>query len=132
MKKCILYVLFCLLPVVAMAHPGKTDRYGGHKCIKGCEEWKLYFNEYHLHDKDGKPIRVAQSRKKPKAKPVADLATIDTLTAQPISIPVRTEVITVTRTVTVREENLLVNPLFFFLLVLLILLLIVRMSRKRT
>jgi len=66
------YIVLFVLTVIALpasAHPGKTDRYGGHKCYKECAEWDLYYAEYHLHDKDGRPVKVA--KKKPvRSKPV--------------------------------------------------------------
>jgi len=58
MRKIIYLALVLLLSASALAHPGKTDRQGGHKCSKNCEEWELAFGEYHLHDKDWKPIRL--------------------------------------------------------------------------
>jgi len=45
---------------------GKTDRRGGHKCWKNCGEWELGRGEYHLHDKEGKPIRLDQSGNVPE------------------------------------------------------------------
>ena len=67
-------IVIVLLPLTAVAHPGKTDRQGGHRCLKDCAEWDLYYNEYHLHDKDGKPAKVA--RKKPvRSKP--ETATVE-------------------------------------------------------
>ena len=57
-----------LLPWPAAAHPGKTNSLGGHRCLKDCAEWDLYYGEYHLHDKQGKPIRV-QAKKKAKKDP---------------------------------------------------------------
>ncbi|MDA8098222.1 MAG: hypothetical protein M0042_01190 [Nitrospiraceae bacterium] len=69
----IIMVLLALLLYApsAYAHPGKTDLHGGHRCLKKCAEWDLYYAEYHLHDKDGKPIRVPAKRqgKKPKQEP---------------------------------------------------------------
>jgi len=47
-----------LLAFSASGHPGKTDYRGGHKCWKNCGEWELRRAEYHLHDKDWKPIRL--------------------------------------------------------------------------
>lgn len=61
-------LLILSLPAAASAHPGKTDRVGGHKCWKDCGEWELYYGEYHLHDKDYKPIRV-ENRSAPVASP---------------------------------------------------------------
>ncbi|RPI34351.1 MAG: YHYH domain-containing protein [Nitrospiraceae bacterium] len=57
--KIFLAMLFILLmPFSAIAHPGKTDHRGGHKCWKNCGEWELRRGEYHLHDKDWNPIRL--------------------------------------------------------------------------
>lgn len=53
---CILAIL--LFSASVSAHPGKTDRRGGHKCWKKCGEWNLEYGEYHLHDKNWKPIRT--------------------------------------------------------------------------
>lgn len=58
MKKKICLALIFLFSASAFAHPGKTDRRGGHKCWKNCTGWELRFGEYHLHDKDWKPIRL--------------------------------------------------------------------------
>ena len=48
---------------------GKTDYRGGHKCWKNCSEWELRYGEYHLHDKDWKPIRLD---KRPSYKNCSD------------------------------------------------------------
>lgn len=80
-------VLLCVVPMAAFAHLGKTDGYGGHKCIKSCEEWKLYYAEYHLHDKDGKPIRVARKQNKTRKPPAlagASTETVLPVVAEPI------------------------------------------------
>ena len=53
--------------MAAAAHPGKTDRHGGHQCLKDCAEWDLYYREYHTHDKDGKPVRFVKNRPVPPA-----------------------------------------------------------------
>ncbi len=125
----ILIILLC--PSLVEAHPGKTDRYGGHKCIKDCEEWGLYYAEYHLHDKDGRPIHIAK-KKKPAETPVEiQSEATETMAATP-PITSNTRTITVYRTITtVHEENIFVsNPLLWVLLALLLLLLILRRSRK--
>ena len=130
MNKIIIVALLCLLPVTAGSHPGKTDRYGGHICIKDCEEWKLYYKEYHLHDKDGKPIRVA--RKPGKTRKPAELRTSPTETPILIDPPQSVQTVTVYQVVTrVKEEHTLINPLLLVLLVLLLVLLFVRMNRER-
>jgi hypothetical protein len=57
--KCLLlFTVFVLLPSIALGHPGKTDRWGGHRCWRGCADWKLDYGEYHFHDKDLMPIRL--------------------------------------------------------------------------
>ena len=130
MRKFIVVVLLCLLPAsLSFAHPGKTDRQGGHKCIKDCEEWKLYYMEYHLHDKFGRPIRVEKHPRKRAAAPA--IASLVTPTVAPQVVTETTRTVTVYRTV-VQEENLLPsNPLLYLLLLLLLLLLVLRMNRKR-
>jgi hypothetical protein len=55
-------LLAIVIALPASAHPGKTDRQGGHKCYKECAEWDLYYAEYHLHDKDGKTVKVARKK----------------------------------------------------------------------
>lgn len=58
----ITFLLAIVIALPASAHPGKTDRQGGHKCYKECAEWDLYYAEYHLHDKDGKAVKAARKR----------------------------------------------------------------------
>ncbi len=58
MKNIIFLIAIILFSVSAHAHPGKTDYRGGHKCWKNCSEWELRYGEYHLHDKNWKPIRL--------------------------------------------------------------------------
>jgi len=134
MKSAIMIFLICIQPVMSHAHPGKTDRYGGHKCLKGCEAWGLFYQEYHLHDKDGRPIRVKSNAKvketgtgamiEPVSKPTETIVQADTP---------KTAVVTTTRYITnVYEENIfLSNPLLVVLLVLLLLLLILQLTQKR-
>jgi hypothetical protein len=134
MKKAIILLALCIFSNTAFSHPGKTDKYGGHKCVKGCEEWGLYYAEYHLHDKDWKPIRI--NKKAAKMFDHAELQTAVTETLQ----PTLSDAITTTQTVTVyryvttikKEEVLPFNPLLWILLVLLLLLLILRLNRKRS
>ncbi|HEY6010310.1 MAG TPA: hypothetical protein VIX18_02475 [Nitrospirota bacterium] len=136
MKRMILTAgIIALLVTVSYGHPGKTNRHGGHKCIKGCEEWGLFYDEYHLHDKDGKPIRIGKSKKQ-KMPPAADLSTVETNTVapEPIATEVtKTVVVTTYRHVTnVYEEDLFgSNPLIYVLVILLLLLLIIRMNRNK-
>ncbi len=133
MKNLIMLVLLIVLPAAVMAHPGKTDLYGGHKCLKDCEEWGLYYAEYHLHDKDGKPIHINRKKNAAEAAP-APVASAATETAAPAPVvTVQTQTVTVNRYVTnVYEENLFSsNPFLYILLMLLLLLLVLRMNRKR-
>jgi hypothetical protein len=133
MKRLIVIVTLCIIPVLSYSHPGKTDWRGGHKCIKDCEEWGLFYAEYHLHDKNWKPIRI--SRKVKGAPKQSELQGAATETFAPEVAPVssKTETVTVYRYVTnVYEENILAsNPLLWLLLILLLLLLILRRNRKR-
>jgi MYXO-CTERM domain-containing protein len=77
------YFAFLIATVIALpasAHPGKTDRDGGHKCYKECAEWDLYYAEYHLHDRDGKPVKLARkrpARSRPAAAPAEEKAAIE-------------------------------------------------------
>ncbi len=134
MKKLPIFILIFLYSVLSDAHPGKTDHYGGHMCLQGCEEWGLFYKEYHLHDKDWKPIRV--SRKTNKTPEPAELRSAMTGFALPMPAEVSktTQTVTVYRYVTtVYEENIFSsNPLLWVLLVLLTLLLTLRLNRKRS
>lgn len=53
-----------------VAHPGKTDRWGGHKCWKECGSWELQVGEYHLHDRDFNPVRVRPESRRKESPPV--------------------------------------------------------------
>ena len=135
MKRAILFVLFlCVQPLIAHSHPGKTDWRGGHQCLKGCEEWGLSYKEYHLHDKDWKPIRVGKTRKLAglKTEPESTVTGTAVQEVPQVEKP-KIETVTTQRYVTnIYEENVfLSNPLLFILLILLLLLLILRMNRKR-
>lgn len=53
MKKTIilsLVSLFLFAPV-AYAHPGRTDKKGGHTCRTNCPKWGLKYGQYHYHNK---------------------------------------------------------------------------------
>jgi len=64
MRHLILIAVFLLMGTGdAFSHPGKTDRWGGHKCRKDCGEWDLLHGEYHLHNEDYTPIRVERKRR---------------------------------------------------------------------
>ena len=131
MKTLCLALLIFISPVVALAHPGKTDSVGGHKCYKGCEKWELLFGEYHLHDKYGKPIRVAKKVKKERRivaePPIAPVQEEKVETPQPVqaAIPLPVQAVQ-------PEKSLLPSPLILLLLALLLLLLLIkRRERER-
>lgn len=121
--------LVFLAPFSAPAHPGMTDRYDGHKCFKKCEDWGILYAEYHLHDKDRKPVRVA---KKPKparhAKTKPDGEPVEAV-VPPVTVPAPE----VVRQVVIVREQIVpkINLLLLVLLALLILWLILRMNRRR-
>jgi hypothetical protein len=131
MKKLLILALAVILPLMAEGHPGKTDRAGGHRCLKGCEEWGLFYKEYHLHDKDGKPIRVGRKITKGSKNPAAALESGATPTFSAAPVGPKTDTVVVNRYVTtVYEENIISsNPLVWVLLFLLLLLLILRRNR---
>ncbi|MED0678713.1 thermonuclease family protein [Aneurinibacillus thermoaerophilus] len=49
-------------PLVASAHPGRTDANGGHTCRTNCEKWGLQPGEYHYHDANGNIIRQGEKK----------------------------------------------------------------------
>ena len=63
MKTFLIFILVFLIPFSSLAHPGKTDRRGGHKCWKNCNEWELGRGEYHLHDEDWDPVHIDRKGK---------------------------------------------------------------------
>lgn len=83
----IISVIIALSPVLAFAHPGKTDVRGGHKCWKGCRQWELYHGEYHLHDKDFRPIRLNQP---PAEKTSVTPENLSWTTTEPDGLPAQT------------------------------------------
>ena len=36
---------------IASAHPGRTDKNGGHTCKTNCAKWGLKNGQYHYHNK---------------------------------------------------------------------------------
>ena len=125
-------LILLLLPAAAFAHPGKTDLYGGHKCFKGCEKWGLLYAEYHLHDKDGKAVRVAKKKVKKKASgagAVIDEAVPATQETAPETAekPVPVSMI---RSAVVPPAVAFPASLLLILLALLLFLLLVRVRRR--
>lgn len=134
MKRLIIIAALCIIPVSSYSHPGKTDWRGGHKCIKGCEEWGLFYAEYHLHDKDWKPIRLGRKKHAPETNEPVKIQTAATETVLPAPLVTsNTKTITVYRYVAnVPEEDIFsYDPLLSVFLILLLLLLILRVNRRR-
>ena len=133
----ILLLFLCALPLSAFGHPGKTDRQGGHMCLKGCEDWGLFYEEYHLHDKDGRPIRLPRTKKakQPELPLIAEQESKATETIaqeRAIAEEQKVSIAYVDRIVNVYEESEPpLHPLIYVLLILLVLLLVLRMNRKR-
>lgn len=80
-----LLLLLVLFSCAASAHPGKTDYQDGHKCLKNCEDWDLYYSEYHLHDKDRNAIRV-EGKKKSVRQPTPAGKTASEFTGQEVTV----------------------------------------------
>jgi MYXO-CTERM domain-containing protein len=128
MKVLFPFLLAVVIALPASAHPGKTDRQGGHKCYKECAEWDLYYAEYHLHDKDGKSVKVARKktvRQKPASVTVEEKSDVRPVEATP-SPPVAAAATAIT------EPNTPSLPwILLMLLLLLLLLFLVRRNRKK-
>ncbi|MBY0538928.1 YHYH domain-containing protein [Patescibacteria group bacterium] len=45
----IIVSLFALAPQAVFAHPGNTDKKGGHTCRTNCAKWGLKQGQYHYH-----------------------------------------------------------------------------------
>ena len=98
MKRLIIIAALCIIPVSSYSHPGKTDWRGGHKCIKDCEEWGLFYAEYHLHDEDGKPVRIGRKKRAPEIPEPAKIQTAATEAALPAPLVTsKTPTVTVSR-----------------------------------
>ncbi len=131
MKTLFLAILIFIFPVLAGSHPGKTDSIGGHKCFKGCEKWELLFGEYHTHDKDGKPVRVAKKvRKKRQITEKPSVALAHEEKAEAPQQPMTTAAMTLPVRVAQPEEGLSISPLMLILLALLLLLLLIRRKTR--
>lgn len=124
-----LLILFAALPL--HAHPGKTDRYGGHQCYKECAEWDLYYAEYHLHDKEGKAVRVA--KKKPaRSVPTTTVVEMEAVVSRSLSsAPAVSAAPPAVRAALVPDEPGLPLP-WILVALFLLLLLVVRRRRKQT
>jgi hypothetical protein len=146
MKKLLILILILLFPLIAFSHPGRTDKRGGHRCWKNCGNWGLNYREYHLHDKNWKPIRLdkkgnpivpplqATGSEVPKpdepsaSQSIPEETPKKSVTEEPVS---EVEKRTVYTNITTIEESLPFNPLLIPLLFLLFLaLILIRRKRK--
>jgi len=48
----ILIAIALVIPSVTFAHPGRTDKRGGHYCRTNCAKWGLKTGQYHYHYKN--------------------------------------------------------------------------------
>jgi hypothetical protein len=46
-----LILLILVIPFNTFAHPGRTDKKGGHTCRTNCAKWGLKNGQYHYHNK---------------------------------------------------------------------------------
>ncbi|AYK07659.1 YHYH domain-containing protein [Brevibacillus laterosporus] len=71
MKKALLFFLFVTMLAVPFqqtsAHPGRTDKNGGHTCRTNCEKWGLSYGEYHYHNGGSSSSTKGTSPTKAKA-----------------------------------------------------------------
>lgn len=142
MKQFLVLALVFVFSLTAAAHPGKTDRRGGHKCWKDCSEWGLEQGEYHLHDKDFRPIRLSQKGnviEEPQKETRESLAPPSSMSREKdieVKEPVekhsdRPIAAYGSQETVPQEKEFLFNPLLLGLLaLLLVLLLIVRRKKK--
>jgi hypothetical protein len=112
--------------ILAHAHPGKTDQHGGHKCYKECAEWDLFYAEYHLHDKDGRPVKAV--KKKPARSVTTTTNTGMVIVLEPKPQEPAATVPPVAQAAIIPDEPDL--TLSWVLLALFLLLLVVRRNRK--
>ncbi|GGG13896.1 hypothetical protein GCM10010912_67890 [Paenibacillus albidus] len=63
-----LSIILIMLPLIANAHPGRTDSNGGHYCRTNCAKWGLENGEYHYHNGGGSTT-TTPATPKPTAKP---------------------------------------------------------------
>ena len=143
MKTVLSLIIMFLLPFSAIAHPGKTDYRGGHKCWKNCGEWELRHGEYHLHDKDWNPIRFGQKgdvveADKPEGVPIPEKRFLleEPATVAPensgTKIPDQHVVVEKHQMLTVYEESVMpLNTILLILLAVLMLIVLIFLRRKR-
>jgi len=145
MKTVLSLIFIFLLPFSSIAHPGKTDYRGGHKCWKNCGEWELRRGEYHMHDKDWNPIRFDRQgnvveAEKPDGVPIPDKKFLLEESADKVSpqknngdkMPDQHIVVEKHQTLTVYEENFLpLNAIMLLLLAFLMLIVLIFVRKRR-
>lgn len=147
MKKLLIFILLVIFSSIAHSHPGKTDKSGGHKCWKDCYEWDLDYGEYHLHDKDFRPIRLGRETspekpgKLPEIKDDAVPKIPPTVLPEVVrrelhkEIPEESTVVQKKLETAVQEDTCVLDPLHLALsalvLILLLILLAIRVRRRR-
>jgi hypothetical protein len=141
MKTVLSLIFMFLLPFSSIAHPGKTDYRGGHKCWKNCGQWELRRGEYHLHDKDWNPIRLdhkgnAVEAEKPEGVPTPEkrfLLEEPASAAQENSgIPDKHVIVEKHQTLTVYEESVLpLNTIMLLLLAFFMLIILIFVRKRR-
>ena len=57
-------LLGLVLSNIALAYPGRTDKYGCHTCRTNCPRWGLSYGKYHCHRSKGLPQPKKQVRSK--------------------------------------------------------------------
>ena len=143
MKTVLSLIIMFLLPFSAIAHPGKTDYRGGHKCWKNCGQWELRGGEYHLHDKDWNPIRLdykgnVVEAEKPEGVPTPEKRFLleEPATGEQensgTKIPDQHVVVEKHQILTVYEESVMpLNTILLILLAVLMLIVLIFVRRKR-
>jgi hypothetical protein len=150
MKTVLSLIFMLLMSFSAIAHPGKTDYRGGHKCWKNCGEWELRQGEYHLHDKDWNPIRFDQKGNVVEAEQSEGVPTPDKRflleksvekASEPASgvrentgtkTPDQRVIVEKHQTLTVYEESVLsLNAIMLLLLAFLMLIILIFVRKRR-
>ena len=149
MKTVLSLIIMFLLPFSAIAHPGKTDYRGGHKCWKNCGQWELGRGEYHMHDKDWNPIRFDQKgnvveAEKPEGVPTPDKRFLMEEPAEKTSgpasgvkensgekMPAQHVIVEKHQTLTVFQESVLPFNTILLILLALLMLIVLIFVRKR-
>ncbi|MFZ5997639.1 MAG: YHYH domain-containing protein [Nitrospirota bacterium] len=141
MKNALVLIVVILYPALLWSHPGGTDKQGGHACWRNCSEWELKGGEYHFHDEQGNPIRVAQKRSLQHTLPTTKTGTPSVQT--PEEAPPHATVFPANNVQTPAAQATIEEPfplhcsvmfphsLALLLIALLLLLLLVRIHRRK-